>query len=52
VLIEREPEYQQDIAKRMDLVMAGPDEKRHAIIKRKGRVEAAGPLFAGWEAAE
>jgi hypothetical protein len=52
VLIEREPEYQQDIAKRMDLVMAGPDEKRHAIIKRKGKVEAAGPLFVGWEPAE
>lgn len=52
VLVEREPEYQQDIAKRMALVMAGPDEKRRAIIKRKGKVEAAGPLFAGWEAAE
>lgn len=36
----------------MDLVMAGPDEKRHAIIKRKGKVESAGPLFCGLEAAE
>jgi site-specific DNA-methyltransferase (adenine-specific) len=53
VLIEREPEYQQDIVKRMELVMAGPDEKRHAIIKRKGKVEVenVGPLF-GWEAGE
>src|SRR5690606_18068943 len=30
VLIEREPKYQADIAKRMKLVMAGPDEKRAA----------------------
>jgi site-specific DNA-methyltransferase (adenine-specific) len=52
VLIEREPEYQADIARRMDLALAGPDEKRHAILKAKNKVEDAGPLFGGLEAAE
>lgn len=48
VLIEREPEYQQDIAERMRLCLAGPDEKRREIIKRRGLAEAdAGPLFKG-----
>ncbi|KQU96800.1 hypothetical protein ASD00_18300 [Ensifer sp. Root31] len=48
VLIEREPEYQQDIAERMRLCLAGPDEKRREIIKRRGLVEDdAGPLFGG-----
>lgn len=50
ILIEREAEYQADIARRMDLMLAGPDEKRHATLRARGRVEAAGPLFA--EAAE
>jgi hypothetical protein len=45
VLIEREPEYQADIARRMELVLAGPDQKRHAIVKARGKVEDAGPLF-------
>lgn len=30
ILIEREEEYQRDIAKRMSLVLAGPDEKKRA----------------------
>jgi len=48
VLIEREPEYQQDIAERMRLCLAGPDEKRREIIKRRGlAVDDAGPLFGG-----
>jgi DNA modification methylase len=45
ILIEREPEYQADIARRMELVLAGPDQKRHAIIKASGKVEDPGPLF-------
>jgi DNA modification methylase len=47
VLIEREEEYQQDIRRRMALALAGPDERRHATIKAKNKVEDAGPLFAG-----
>lgn len=46
ILIEREPEYQADIAERMRLCLTGPDEKRNAIIKRKGLADDnAGPLF-------
>lgn len=48
ILIEREPEYQQDIAERMRLCLAGPDEKRREIIKRRGLADDdAGPLFGG-----
>lgn len=48
ILIEREPEYQQDIAERMRLCLSGPDEKRREIIKRRGLAqEEAGPLFSG-----
>ncbi len=46
ILIEREPEYQHDIAERMRLCLAGPDEKRREITKRKGETADAGPLFA------
>lgn len=46
ILIEREEEYQADIAERMRLCLAGPDEKRREIIKRKGLADDdAGPLF-------
>jgi DNA modification methylase len=48
VLIEREPEYQADIARRMAHVLSGADTRRQTIIKAKGKVEAdAGPLFGG-----
>ncbi len=48
VLIEREPEYQKDIAERMRLCLSGPDEKKREIIKRRGLAEEdAGPLFGG-----
>lgn len=48
ILIEREPEYQKDIAERMRLCLAGPDEKRREIIKRRGLADDdAGPLFGG-----
>lgn len=50
VLIEREPEYQQDIAERMRLCLSGPDEKRREIIKRRGLADDhAGPLFGAAE---
>jgi DNA modification methylase len=45
VLIEREPEYQTDIERRMALVLAGPDERTRESIKARGLVEEAGPLF-------
>lgn len=48
ILIEREVEYQKDIAERMRLCLAGPDEKRREIIKRRGLADDnAGPLFGG-----
>lgn len=48
LLIEREPEYQHDIAERMRLCLAGPEEKRREIIKRRGLADDnAGPLFGG-----
>lgn len=51
VLIEREPEYQADIRRRMSLVLGGPDERKYASLKAKGKVEDAGPLFAGLDEA-
>lgn len=51
VLIEREEEYRADIARRMALVMSGPDERKRTIIKTKAKPDNfAGTLFA--EAAE
>lgn len=54
VLIEREPEYQADIRRRMALCMSGPDERKRVSIKAKvGDVPfEPGSLFAGIEAAE
>lgn len=54
VLIEREPEYQADIRRRMALCMAGPEERKRESIKAKlGEVPfEPGSLFAGIEAAE
>jgi DNA modification methylase len=52
VLIEREAEYQDDIRRRMKLIMSGPDERARESIKQrmKGKPVDNGPLFA--EAAE
>ncbi|MHB8272008.1 DNA methyltransferase [Bradyrhizobium sp.] len=52
VLIERETEYQDDIRRRMALVMAGPDERRRESIKAKTKDKPAdaGPLFGGADA--
>ena len=47
VLIERETEYQADIARRMELALSGPEERARAMIKASGKVQDAGPLFAG-----
>ena len=49
VLIEREPEYQADIRRRMGLVLSGPDERSRESIKAKtaGQQIDAGPLFGG-----
>lgn len=46
MLIEREPEYQADIRRRMALVLAGPDERARESIKARGQVDEPGPLFA------
>jgi len=48
VLIEREPEYQADIRRRMALCMSGPEERKRESIKAKlGDIPfEAGSLFA------
>ena len=47
ILIEREAEYQADIARRMALCLAGPDERQRESIKAKLGDKPAdlGPLF-------
>ncbi|EKF17088.1 site-specific DNA-methyltransferase [Nitratireductor pacificus] len=50
ILIEREPEYQADIARRMD-VAANP-MKRAAVAKGEPKGAEGTPLFGGGEAAE
>ena len=47
ILIEREAEYQADIARRMALELSGPNERLRESVKAAGRVEDAGPLFGG-----
>lgn len=49
ILIEREPEYQDDIRRRMRLALAGPDERRRESIKAKeaDKPFAPGSLFEG-----
>lgn len=46
VLIEREAKYQEDIRRRMALVLSGPSTRSSESIKARGLVEDAGPLFA------
>jgi site-specific DNA-methyltransferase (adenine-specific) len=46
VLIEREDEYRKDIARRMELCLAGPAERARESVKARGRDEADMPLFA------
>ncbi len=47
-LIEREPEYQEDIRRRLQLVLAGPEERQRIILKAKGKLldPTDLPLFA------
>jgi len=47
ILIEREPEYQADIVKRMGLVLSGPDSRRGASIKQESLDDT--PLFGRLE---
>jgi DNA modification methylase len=47
VLIEREPEYQNDIRRRIKLMLGGPDERKRESIKASGKAADAGPLFGG-----
>lgn len=47
VLIERDADAQSDIARRMRLAFAGPQERRREIIKATGKLQSdPGPLFA------
>lgn len=47
MLVEREAEYQEDIRRRMRLMMCGPDERKRELAKlaAKGQKEDHGPLF-------
>jgi DNA modification methylase len=45
ILVEREPEYQADIVKRMGLCLAGPDQRRAASVKQESIDDL--PMFAG-----
>lgn len=51
VLIEREEAYQTDIARRMELALAGPASRKAARAKARATDDDAGPLFAGEKAA-
>ena len=44
ILVEREPEYQADIIKRMGLCLSGPDERRAASVKQLSVHDL--PMFA------
>jgi site-specific DNA-methyltransferase (adenine-specific) len=45
-LIEMEAESQADIRRRMQLVMAGPEERARAIVKATKSISDPGPLFS------
>jgi DNA modification methylase len=45
ILIEREPQFQADIARRMELVLAGPMTRKTQSIKARGSALPAGGLF-------
>lgn len=52
VLIEREPQYQADIRRRMRLALGGTEERSRESIKASGKAEAIDtlPLFGGIDA--
>ena len=45
ILIEREAEYCADIARRMEHALSSIRERKRTHLKRRGKVEAPGPLF-------
>jgi DNA modification methylase len=47
VLIEREPEYQEDIRRRMSLVLGGPEERHRVAMKPREKSVDELPLFGG-----
>lgn len=47
VLIEREPEYQNDIRRRMSLVLGGPEERHRVAMKPREKPVDDLPLFGG-----
>lgn len=47
ILVERETEYQNDIARRMILVLAGPDERARESTRARAPAVDHGPLFGG-----
>ncbi len=51
VLIEREPEYQDDIRRRMKLAIAGPAERKRESAKARNKHKPAdhGPLFGEFD---
>jgi len=49
---KREAEYQDDIRRRMKLVLSGPDERARESIKAKNLPYDPGPLFGGLEIAD
>ena len=50
-IIEREPEYQADIRRRMSLVLGGMEERARASIKARnaGKPDDHGPLFQNFD---
>ena len=52
LLFERESDSVDDIRYRLMHADAGPVQRSHAILKKKGKVEDAGPLFASLEPGE
>lgn len=46
ILIEKHPEYQDDIRRRMALTQAGPAERARETAKARGKTGDLGPLFA------
>jgi DNA modification methylase len=52
ILIEREPEYQDDIRRRMSLAMEGTDTRKRAAATQRNKDKPVdmGPLFGGSEA--
>lgn len=47
ILIEREPEYQNDIRRRMSLVLGGPEERHRVAMKPREKSVDDLPLFGG-----